>query len=70
VSKTKKTTNWRVHHQSHFKRYESQEAALLAIDSIVANYENGVWSERDPYIHLGYDPEELGSTEPAMLIYL
>jgi hypothetical protein len=58
VSKTKKTTNWRVHHHSHFKRYESQEAALLAIDAIVANYENGVWSERDPYIHLGYDPEE------------
>ena len=58
MSKTKKTTNWRVHHHSHFKRYESQEAALLAIDAIVANYENGVWSERDPYIHLGYDPEE------------
>jgi hypothetical protein len=58
VSKIEKATNWRVHYQSHFKRYESQESALVAIDSIVSNYEDGVWSERDPYIHLGYDPEE------------
>lgn len=58
MSKTKKTTNWRVHYQSHLERYESQESALLAIDSIVSNYENSVWSEQDPYIHLGYDPEE------------
>ncbi|MCY7337775.1 MAG: hypothetical protein LH613_16440 [Chamaesiphon sp.] len=48
MSNTKESTNWRIHHQSHFRRYESQEAALVAIESIVSNYENRIWVNAFP----------------------
>ena len=58
MSETKESTNWRVYHQSYSDRYESQQAALVAIESILSEYENDVYNERFPFIHLSCEQGE------------
>ncbi len=50
----KVSTNWYVHHQDQMEWYESQEAALDAVDLFVASYENGIWNDRKSYLSLGH----------------
>jgi hypothetical protein len=50
----KVSTNWYVHHQDQMEWYESQEAALDAVDLCIASYENGIWSDKKSYLSLGH----------------
>jgi hypothetical protein len=47
--------SWHTYYQDRLEYYDSQEAALAAVDSIVASYEGGIWSERDSYLSLSYE---------------
>jgi hypothetical protein len=50
-----KSKSWRIYYQDSFEYYESQQAALAALDSIIASYDNGIWSDRDSYLTLSYE---------------
>ena len=50
----KVSTNWYVHHQDQMEWYESQAAALDAVDLLVASYENGIWNDKKSYLSLGH----------------
>ena len=47
-NKTSKLANWCIHHRDRWEHYESQQAALVAVDRVFASYENGIW-DRDDY---------------------
>jgi hypothetical protein len=50
-----KSKSWSIYYQNSFEYYESQQAALTALDSIVASYDSGIWSDRDSYLTLNYE---------------
>ena len=54
MGKKKVSTNWYVHHQDRMEWYESQEAAIDAVDLLVSSYENGIWNDRKSYLSLGH----------------
>ncbi|NJR32813.1 MAG: hypothetical protein HC778_08450 [Chamaesiphon sp. CSU_1_12] len=54
MGKKKLSTNWYVHHQDRMEWYESQEAALDAVDLFVSSYENGIWNDKISYLSLGH----------------
>jgi hypothetical protein len=54
MGKKKVSTNWYVHHQDRMEWYESQEAAIDAVDLLIASYENGIWNDRKSYLSLGH----------------
>jgi hypothetical protein len=54
MGKKKLSTNWYVHHQDQMEWYESQEAALDAVDLFVSSYENGIWNDKKSYLSLGH----------------
>jgi hypothetical protein len=57
--KTKsKPANWIVYYHDHNERYESQQAALIAIDRTLVSYENGIWDRDDYHILIRYEGEE------------
>jgi hypothetical protein len=58
-----KSTNWYVYHQDRIKYYESQQAALVAIDLIIPNCEDGIWDRNEYYISMGYEREEIVDNE-------
>ena len=59
VKKTKsKPANWIVYDRDHSERYESQQAALIAIDRTLVSYENGIWERDDYHILIRYEGEE------------
>ncbi len=51
VSKSK---SWYTYYQDRLEYYDSQQAALDTVDSIVASYEGGIWSS-DTYLCLSYE---------------
>jgi hypothetical protein len=51
VSKSK---SWYTYYQDRLEYYDSQQAALDAVDSIVASYEGWIWSS-DTYLCLSYE---------------
>jgi hypothetical protein len=51
VSKSK---SWYTYYQDRLEYYDSQQAALDVVDSIVASYEGGIWSG-DTYLCLSYE---------------
>jgi hypothetical protein len=63
MGKKKVSTNWYVHHQDQMEWYESQAAALDAVDLFVSSYENGIWSDKKAYLSLGHaDGETVDSS--------
>ncbi len=58
-----KPTNWYVYHQDRIKYYKSQQAALVAVDLIIPNCENGIWDRDEYYISMGYEREEIVDNE-------
>jgi hypothetical protein len=50
-------SGWYISHQDRIEHYDSQQAALLAIDSILASYESGIWSDKS-YFFLGHQDRE------------
>ena len=61
-----KSKSWSIYYQNSFEYYESQQAALAALDSIVASYDSGIWNDRDSYLTLNY---EQGVTVDSDLTY-
>ena len=57
MGKTKLNGGWYVSHQDRTEYYDSQQAALLAVDSILAGYESGIWGDKS-YFFLGYQDRE------------
>jgi hypothetical protein len=53
-----KSTSWYTYHQSHTEYYESQQAALVAVNLIISGYEKGIWERLDYYVYIGYEQEE------------
>lgn len=54
MGKKKLSTNWYVHHQERMEWYESQSAAIDAVDLFVASYDDGIWNDRTSYLSLGH----------------
>ena len=54
MGKKKVSANWYVHHQNQMEWYESQEAAIDAVDLFMSGYENGIWSDKTSYFSLGH----------------
>ncbi|WP_157259998.1 hypothetical protein [Chamaesiphon minutus] len=63
MGKKKLSTNWYVHHQDRMEWYESQAAAIDAIDLFIASYENGIWNDRTSYLSLGHADGEIVNSE-------
>jgi hypothetical protein len=55
--KDSKSTNWRVNYRDRKEYYESQQAALAAVDLIISSYESGIWAENSN-LYLSYDRGE------------
>jgi hypothetical protein len=43
-SKESKCKSWHIDYEKQIKYYESQQAALIALDLIISSYESGIWS--------------------------
>lgn len=54
MGKKKVSANWYVHHQNQMEWYESQEAAIDAVDLFMSGYEDGIWSDEKSYFSLGH----------------
>jgi hypothetical protein len=54
MGKKKVSANWYVHHQNQMEWYESQEAAIDAVDLFMSSYEDGIWSDEKSYFSLGH----------------
>jgi hypothetical protein len=54
MGKKKLATNWYVHHQGQMEWYESQSAAIDAVDLFLASYERGIWNDKTAYLSLGH----------------
>jgi hypothetical protein len=54
MGKKKLSTNWYVHHQDRMEWYESQAAAIDAVDLFIASYEHGIWNDTTAYLSLGH----------------
>ena len=54
MGKKKVSANWYVHHQNQMEWYESQEAAIDAVDLFISSYEDGIWSGEKSYFSLGH----------------
>ena len=52
-----KSNNWRISYGDRKEYYESQQAALVAVDLIISSHESGIWNG-DSYLHLSYMQEE------------
>lgn len=63
MGKKKLSTNWYVHHQDRMEWYESQAAAIDAVDLFIASYDNGIWNDRTSYLSLGHADGETVDTE-------
>jgi hypothetical protein len=63
MGKKKVSTTWYVHHQDQMEWYESQEAALDAVDLFIASYDNGIWNDRKSYLSLGHADGETVDSE-------
>jgi hypothetical protein len=61
---------WYISHQGRTERYESQEAALVAVDLIIPSYENGIWDRDDYHILINYHGEETVDDELFVLHHL
>jgi hypothetical protein len=61
MGKTKLNGGWYISHQDRTEHYDSQQAALLAVDSILASYESGIWSDKS-YFFLGHQDRETVDT--------
>jgi hypothetical protein len=62
MGKKKLSTNWYVHHQGRMEWYESQSAAIDAVDLFVTSYEHGIWNDPTAYLSLGHaDGESVDS---------
>jgi hypothetical protein len=59
----KKWNKWYVHHQDRMEYYESQQAAILAVNLIIPSYENGIWDRNESHLYIGYDREEIVDNE-------
>lgn len=55
--KESKSNNWRIKYQDRHEYYESQQAALVAVDSIVSSCESGIW-DGDSDLYLSCEQEE------------
>ena len=54
MGKKKLLGGWYVEHQNRTEYYDSQQSALVGVDSILASsYESGVWSDKS-HFYLGY----------------
>ncbi|MCY7337776.1 MAG: hypothetical protein LH613_16445 [Chamaesiphon sp.] len=61
MGKIKLIGGWYISHQDRIEYYDSQQAALIAVDSILASYESGIWSDKS-YFFLGYQDRETVDT--------
>lgn len=52
--KKSKSNNWRVSYRGRQEDYESQQAALVAVDLIISSCESGIWDENS-YLYLSYE---------------
>jgi hypothetical protein len=52
-----KIKNWRINYRDRKEYYESQQAALDAVDLIISSCESGIWDENSN-LYLSYDREE------------
>jgi hypothetical protein len=55
--KDSKSTNWRINYQDRKEYYESQQAAIDAVDIIISSCESGIWDENSN-LYLSYDRGE------------
>ncbi|PSB44621.1 hypothetical protein [Chamaesiphon polymorphus] len=49
-----KIKNWRINYRDRKEYYESQQAALDAVDLIISSCESGIWDENS-HLYLSYD---------------
>jgi hypothetical protein len=63
MSKKKVPTNWWVYYQGTGQWYESQEAALVAIDLIITSCEHGIWDWQESRIYLDHEKGETVNTD-------
>jgi hypothetical protein len=63
MSKKKVSTNWWVYYQGTGQWYESQKAALVAIDLIVTSCEHGIWDWQESRIYLDHEKGETVNTD-------
>jgi hypothetical protein len=52
-----KYKNWHIDYEKQIKYYESQQAALIALDLIISSYESGIWSG-DSHLYLWHQEGE------------
>jgi hypothetical protein len=52
-----KIKNWRINYRDRKEYYESQQAALDAVDLIISSCESGIWDENS-YLYLSYERGE------------
>ena len=55
--KESKSNNWRISYQDRKEYYESQEAAIVAVDLIISSCESGIWGENS-YLYLSHERGE------------
>jgi hypothetical protein len=58
-----KWNKWYVHHQDRMEYYESQQAAIGAVNLIIPSYENGIWDRNESHLNIGYDQGEMVDDE-------
>ena len=63
MGKTKLIGGWYISHQDRIEYYDSQQTALIAVDSILASYESGIWSDKS-YFLLGHQDRE--TVDPSL----
>jgi hypothetical protein len=57
MTKESKSNSWRISYQNQIDYYESQQAALVAIDLIMSRYEGEIWHV-DSQLYLSHQQEE------------
>ncbi len=55
--KESKSNNWRLNYQDRISYYESQAAAIVAVNLILSSCESGIWCENS-YLYLSYQKGE------------
>ena len=55
--KESKSNNWRINYQDRKEYYESQEAAIIAVNLIISSCESGIWGENS-YLYLSHERGE------------
>jgi hypothetical protein len=58
-----KWDKWYIYHQDRIEYYESQQAAIVAVNLIIISYKNGIWDRNKSHLNIGYDQGEMVDDE-------